>query len=227
MEPGLNLRSSGKEHDWYMCGDLGPVLEKADVALLELHDLVATGPRFEIIHRFRRAGTDCMAGEEVAEIALVGRTSRMILDLSLALRLLFDYLARNRHRPQSAAQIVAGMRTAPFYRQHAANAGSRHRQTRKISHSAIKVYVMPIRLALSKALLAGAIFCDGSAVLRSRPTVGNEVKYCLCGVVEWLHADDLSHESFHRPPARNLTDGNAVCTSAGGPVKAVMRWKCF
>jgi hypothetical protein len=160
---------------------------ETELALLQLHELLQVGPRFRIVHRFREPGTDCAPGEEVAAVYLVCRTGELHLRLSLAVRLLFDYLAQNRRLPQNASQIAAGIRASPFYRQHGRNAGLGAQQARQISRSAIKEYVKRIRKALENTFANAALPMHASRVLVSKETVGNEVHYWLRAQVEWVH----------------------------------------
>lgn len=145
--------------------------------------------RFRILHRFRKAGSICLPGEEITAVYLLHREREVLLPLSLALRLLFDYLGHHRHLPQNAAQIAAGIKASAFYRNHGMNAGLPTR--RKISRSAVKEYVKRIRKALNIALRRRTQPVDASRLLISAKTVGNEVQYRLCAPVEWKHVEDL------------------------------------
>jgi hypothetical protein len=111
------------------------------------------------------------------------------MPLSLALRLLFDYLGNHRHLPQNATQIAAGIRTAAFYRNHGMNAGLPSR--RKISRTAVKVYIKRIRKAIDIVLEKRAPRFEASRLLVSVKTMGNEVQYRLFAPVEWKHVEDL------------------------------------
>jgi hypothetical protein len=174
----------------YMSGDdFRPVAEKADVILLERSDLMRIGPRFLIIHRFRAPGTDCAPGEEIAAVSLIFRGRETPVRLPLALRLLFDYLARYRHMPQSATQIAAGMRAAVFFQEHGANSGVL--SLRKIARSSVKEYVKQIRnFALPRAFRKVHPVWDPKRVLVSEETAGNEILYRLQAMVEWSHPEE-------------------------------------
>jgi len=50
-------------------------------------------------------GSDCLPGEEIVAVSLMYRGREYHLQLSLALRMLFDFLARHSRLPQSARQI--------------------------------------------------------------------------------------------------------------------------
>jgi hypothetical protein len=172
-----------------MYSDLWAVGTRVDLALAELREIEATGPRFRIVHRFRRAGVHCQAGEEVTAIYLLHKESEILLRLPLALRLIVEYLARWRHLPQSASQIAAGMRSWEFGRKHGMNVGIPSR--RKISRSGVKEYVKRIRRALSFALEDASLGISAVRVLQSVTTVGNEIQYKLCAQIEWQHINDL------------------------------------
>lgn len=172
-----------------MSGKLAPVLHGVDLCLTETRRLAARGPHFQIVHRLRVPGTDCVPGEEVAWVLLKYHRQEGALRLPLALLLLFDYLARNRRFSQSAAQVVSGLRGDPFYVRHAANAKTRSKQTRKFSCSSIKEYVKRLRQALKVAFDEAGLKLDPFAVLVSLPTEGNEVRYQMKAIVEWVHVD--------------------------------------
>src|ERR1035441_9704188 len=96
------------------------LLHYIDLLFAEMAELRSSGPHFRIYHRFRKPGTDCAPGEEILAVCLVHRGREYHLRLSLALRILFDYLARHSRFPQSASQIAAGVRADRFSAQHAA-----------------------------------------------------------------------------------------------------------
>jgi len=102
---------------------------------------------------------------------------------------MFDYLARNRWLPQTAWQIVAGMRADPFYTRHGASVRIDGKQTRKFSYSAVKGYVKRIRRALHKAFEEAALSLDPSSVLRSESTDSNGIRYRIKATFEWAHID--------------------------------------
>lgn len=170
-----------------MNGKFAPVFHGVDVCLAESRRLAGRGPHFKIVHRFREAGADCLPGEEVAWILLIYRSHEYVLRLPLSLLLLFDYLARNRRFPQSAAQIVSGLRCDAFYVRHAANAKTGAKRTRKFSHGSIKEYVKRLRRALKAAFREAKLSLDPFAILVSMPTEGNQVCYQLKVSVEWIH----------------------------------------
>ena len=132
-----------------MSDQLRAIGYKAEAALLELADLLQSGPVLRIVHRFWVPGTECLPGEEVWSVAVVCDGRETNVPLSLSQKLLLNHLAETRHVPQSATQIVAGIRQSPFYAQHGMNGGVAAR--RKISRSAIKEYVKRLRLALGAA----------------------------------------------------------------------------
>jgi hypothetical protein len=169
--------------------ELRRVIEKAQFLLLELNHVAQKGPYFQIVHRFGRTGMGCYAGEEVVAVYLIDGSNEIMLPLSLALRLLFDYLGRQRHIPQSASQIAAGIRVDLFYCKHGLNSGRLLR--RNISRTAVKEYIKRIRTALNIALRKTALAIDPDRVLASCETMSNEVHYHLRASVEWVHIDDL------------------------------------
>jgi hypothetical protein len=175
-----------------MFDDLSPIVEKIDLVLLELSVLRESGPHFHILHRFREYGTLCHPGEEITAIFLRHRGKVACLRLPLALRLLFEFLARHRHIPQSAVQIVGGMRNDLFFRRHGANAKTDVKQTRFMSRSAIKEYVKRIRRCLQLAFREVGLTVRPDEVLLSVRTVGNEVLYRLKATADWQHIADIS-----------------------------------
>ena len=179
----------------YMKDSLMPVLDAVDLLLAEGKVLRAAGLSFRVTHRFRMPGTRCMPGEEVAAVSLVHRGREYHLRLSLALRILFDFLARHSRFPQSARQIELGIRADDFYERHAVNATRRKPLTRKIPRSAVRVYVARLRRALSLAFKEAGLRIDASSVLVSRQTVGNELGYQLKANCDWLHIDLTSQNS--------------------------------
>lgn len=171
-----------------MYADLNPILERAQVLLLELAELSETGIVLKIVHRFHAQGTACMPGEEIWGITVRHRNKELPLSLPLALRLLLNYLAETRHVPQSASQIAAGMRRAAFYNRHGANSGIVTR--RKFARSAIKEYIKRLRLALATGFSEVGLSLDPARVLVSRGTVANEVQYQLRATIHWVHVSE-------------------------------------
>lgn len=172
-----------------MNGRFNSVVEEVELLIAERKYLTAAGPHFKILHRFRQSSHGCHPGEEVALVCLVHRSREFPLKLPLALRILFDYLARHHRLPQGAVQIEAGMRADAFCLRHGANAKSASKQTRKISRSAVKEYVKRTRYALGSAFVGAGINLSPLQVLVSEPTEGNEVTYRLKASTEWIHID--------------------------------------
>ncbi len=170
-----------------MRDSLEPVIDGVDLLLAELRLLKSQGPHLRIVHRFREPGMLCAPGEEIVIVFLVYRGQRYALRLSLALRLLVDYLAKHAHFPQSASQIEAGMRADPFYLKHGTNAILHNGLKRRISRSAIKQYVKRLRLALGLAFRDAGLNLNPLHVVVSEPTLMNEVGYRLNATVEWFH----------------------------------------
>jgi hypothetical protein len=123
-------------------------------------------------------------------VELVYRGRLYPLRLSLALRMLIDYLAQHSHFPQSASQIEAGMRTDPFYMNHGTNATFHNGLKRRISRSAIREYIKRLRLAFGLAFAEAGQALDPRQVIVSEPTVTNEIGYHLKATVEWFHAEN-------------------------------------
>jgi hypothetical protein len=174
---------------------LTPILEKVDLLIAEMKHLRAAGPHFLVTHRFRRPGTVCAPGEEIAAVSLIYRGREYPLLLSLALRILFDFLAHHSRLPQSARQIELGVRADDFYKRHAANATGRTTLTRRIPRSAVKVYITRLHRAFSLAFQDASMGVDPSDVLIAKRTVGNEVGYQLKASCTWLHLDLTSQNS--------------------------------
>ena len=133
----------------------------------------------------------CAPGEEIVIVYLVHRSQLYPLRLSLALRMLVDYLARHSHFPQSASQIEAGMRADPFYLKHGSNALIHNGLKRKISRSAVREYIKRLRLALDLAFLEAGLNLDPQQVVVSERTVTNEFGYRLKANIEWFHIDNI------------------------------------
>jgi hypothetical protein len=169
--------------------ELMTIVEEVDVLVAEIRELNSAGVHFRIIHRFHSPGTDCAAGEEVAGVYLVHHGREYALRLSLALRLLFDYLARHSHLPQSATQIEAGIRAELFYREHAANAMETDKLNRSIPRSYIRVYIARLRSTLKGTFRQADLEVNPDRILMSREAVMNEVGYQLVGTFEWVHMD--------------------------------------
>jgi hypothetical protein len=126
-------------------------------------------------------------------IALVHHAREFPLRLSLAQRILFDYLAHSRF-PQSAGQIELGIRASAFYRKHAANV-ARSDLNRTVSRSGIKTYVRRIRQALALAFRESGMRADPSKVLVAEPTVSNHVGYGLRATFDWIHLDACRNDT--------------------------------
>ena len=140
-------------------------------------------------------GSDCLPGEEILAVSLVYRGREYHLRLPLALRILFDYLARHSRVPQSAGQIQLGIRADDFYRRHAANGTGRRAVTRGMTRSAMRVYADRLQEALHMAFREASLRVDPSTVLIELRTVGNEVGYRLKAHCEWVHLDLATRES--------------------------------
>jgi hypothetical protein len=175
--------------------DFETVLEGVDLLIAERKELKAAGPHFFIVHRFRMPGTRCAPGEEILAVVLVYRGREFPLRLSLALRILFDFLAHHSRLPQSARQVELGIRADDFYKRHAANATGRAVLTRHIPRSAVRVYIRRLLRAFALAFQDAGMRIAPGDVLISQKTVGNEVGYQLKASCDWLHVDLTSRNS--------------------------------
>jgi hypothetical protein len=180
---------------WSMSDNLRWLMEEIDFLLAERKELSTRGPSFRIVHRFRMPGSDCLPGEEILVVFLVYRGREYHLRLPLALRILFDYLARHSRVPQSAGQIELGIRADDFYRRHAANGTGRRAVTRNIPRSYVRVYADRLHQALQLAFQEASLRIDPRNVLMELKTVGNEVGYQLRANCDWAHLDLTTHES--------------------------------
>jgi hypothetical protein len=140
-----------------------------------------------------------MTGEEIWMISIKGTVCSVPLRLSLATRILADYLARHRFVSQSAAQIEAGISSNPFYAKHASNVGTGTRQTRAVCRSSLKVYLSRLRKALKIASNEAGLMLDPTSVLVTEQTDSNEVLYRLRARVEWRHVP-FSQDEFAELP---------------------------
>jgi len=165
------------------------VVEEIDFLLAEAAQLIATGPHFRIWHRFRRAGTDCSPGEEVAAVWLMQGGRRYTLSLTTATLIMFDYIARHRALPQTASQIESGLRRMLFYAKHGSRSG--RRRHRRFVRTTVKEYVKRIRRAIAAALKKARVPMKSQTVLASRRTVGNEVGYQLKATITWVHTEEV------------------------------------
>jgi len=179
--------------------ELMTILEEVDVLVAELRELNENGPHFRILHRFHAPSTDCAPGEEVAGVYLVHRDREYFLRLSLSLRLLFDYLARHTHLPQSATQIEAGIRAERFYTEHATAVTAPLKFTRSIPRSFVRVYMERLKSALADVFQKAGLSMDADRVLVSQDTVMNEVGHRLEATFEWVHIDPERPQAPLRP----------------------------
>jgi hypothetical protein len=163
------------------------IVEEVDLLVAEIRELNSEGPNFKILHRFHKPCTDCAPGEEVAGIFLVHHGREYFVRLPLALRLLFDYLARHSHLPQSATQIEAGFRADRFYSHHRGGAVGRDKFNRSIPRSYVRVYIERLRLALNNAFCESGLLIHARTVILSQKTVMNESGYQLKANCEWIH----------------------------------------
>ena len=183
---GFDL-SMNDRHKW--------LKEEIDFLLAEQRELLGRGPSFKIVHRFRMPGSDCLPGEEIFAVFLVYRGHEYHLRLPLALRILFDYLARHSRVPQSAGQIELGIRADDFYRRHAANGTGRRAVTRGMARSFVRQYARRLRQALELAFEEAQLQFDTRSVLLEMKTVGNEIGYQLRANCDWAHVDLATHNS--------------------------------
>lgn len=171
-------------------GKPSAVLEEVDFLLLEGRQLKSARLHFKIEHHGRVQGTEfCKPGEEVAACYLVSRGREFLIPLSLTLRLVFDFLAKNSRLAQCVSQIAAGFRADPFYTRHGANVAPDGSLRRRVARSAVRVYVQRIRRALALTFREANLRVDPNKVLVSQETVTNQVGYRLRGTFQWLHSE--------------------------------------
>jgi hypothetical protein len=168
---------------------MSSVLNKVDLLVAEIVHLRTAGPHCRIVHRFRMPGSGCLPGEEVFAVFLVYRGYEYQLRLTLAQRLLFEFLANHSRLAQSARQIELGIRADDFFRFHAKNANGRTTLTRRIPRSSIKEHIRRLLQALGLAFQEAGIGIDPRGVLIVQDTVGNEVGYKLKATCTWTHID--------------------------------------
>jgi hypothetical protein len=168
---------------------LSPVMEKVDLLLLEFRLLKSGRLHFTILHSFRVPGTGCAPGEVVAAVYLMHRGRKFRVPLSSTLLVLFDFLAKNASLSLSASQIAARFQADDFYSRHGANVAGHGQLRRRITRSAVKVYVTRVRKALVSAFREAGLRIDPRNVLASEETAMNEVHYRLRGTFDRLHSD--------------------------------------
>jgi len=168
---------------------LSSVLNKVDLLVAEITHLRTAGPHFRIVHRFRMPGSSCLPGEECFAVFLVSRAREYQLRLTLAQRLIFEYLAKHSRLAQSARQIELGIRADDFFRFHAKNANGRTTLTRRIPRSSIKEHIRRLHYAIELVFQETGLCIDPRKVLIVQDTVGNEVGYKLRATCSWNHID--------------------------------------
>lgn len=161
------------------------------VALLlaELREPCANGFHCRILHKYRRPGTDCAAGEDIAGASSLFGVREDAMPMSGGLLVMFDYMARHSHLPQTAAQIVRGLASNPFYLKLGSNAPVAGVRIPKVSLSEVRVYVQRIRQAIERVSKKAGRELEGRAVLVSERTESNRIAYRLKGTFEWVHID--------------------------------------
>jgi len=169
---------------------LSPVLKKVDLLIAEIRHLRSAGPHFRILYRFRMPGSSGrLPGQEIFAVFLVYRGREYQLRLTLAQRIVFDYLANHCRLAQSARQIELGIRADDFYKFHAKNANGRTVLTRRIPRSSIKEHIRRLLQAIEVVFQEAGIGIDPRNVLLVQETVGNEVLYKLKATCSWTHID--------------------------------------
>src|ERR1035437_6230643 len=189
LEPILSFGSNAWGRAMPAKNSLSPILNKVDLLIAEISHLRSAGPHFRIVHRFRMPGSDCLPGEEAAAVFLQNRGHEYQLRLSLAQRLLFDFLARHSRLAQSARQIELGIRADAFCQHHAKNANGRTVLIRRIPRSAVRVHIQRIHRALSLVFQEAGVGIDPLKVLIAQDTAGNETLYRLKATCGWTHID--------------------------------------
>ena len=174
---------------------LKPILNIVDLLVAEIRCLRSAGPHFRILCRFRMpGGIGRLPGQEVYAVFLVYRGREYQLRLTLAQRIVFDYLANHRRLAQGARQIELGIRADPFYKFHAKNANGRSVLTRRIPRSSIKVHITRLLRALDLAFREAGLGIDPRNVLVTQDTVGNEVGYKLKATCSWTHFELIASD---------------------------------
>ncbi len=159
---------------------LSPVLAKVELLIAEIIHLRSAGPHFRILLRCRMPGSiGRLPGQEVFAVFLGYRGREYQLQLTLAQRIVFDYLANHCRLAQSARQIELGIRADDFYKFHAMNANGRTVLTRRIPRSSIKEHVRRLHQALGMVFREAGLGIDPRSVLIVHHTVGNEVGFKL------------------------------------------------
>ncbi len=162
------------------------VLRAVDSALYRQSELCRHGPLLLITHRLWVPGAACMPGEEVFSIDLDIHGTEMHLPFSRQLRLMVDYLARQRYG-QSASQLAAGMNSDPFCRYHAANARGKVDLRCSASRTATKQQVFRIRKLMGRVFIERRITLSPDRILASEPSDTNEMHYRLVVRPVWRH----------------------------------------
>jgi hypothetical protein len=166
------------------------IVREIDLLLAEVREQVETGQCFRILHRFREPGTWCAPGEEIVAVHLIYRGREFLVHLGSTLLVMFDYLAHHSRLPQTAIQIVLGIKADPFYRKHGFNASIHSRLPKKINRSEVRVYIERIRAALKTAFSEAGMLIDPCCVLVSEEETGsNRVAYRIKGNFDWVHLD--------------------------------------
>lgn len=170
--------------------DSWTILKAVDLLIAEISRLRSAGPHFRIVYRFRMPGSiGRLPGLEVYAVFLVDRGREYQLRLTLAQRIVFDYLANHCRVAQSASQVELGIRADDFYKFHAKNANGRTVLARKIPRSSIKVHISRLHQALGIAFREAGMLIDPRSVLIIQDTVGNEVGYRLRATCSQTYID--------------------------------------
>lgn len=169
---------------------LSSFIRKVDLLVAEIAQLRASGPHFSILYRFRMPGSfDRLPGQEAYAVFVAYRGREYQLRLTLAQRIVFDYLANHRRLAQSARQIELGIRSDPFYKFHGKNANGHTVLMRRIPRSSIKEHIRRLHQAIKVVFQEAEIGIDPRSVLLVQDTVGNEVLYRLKATCSWTHID--------------------------------------
>lgn len=172
-----------------------PFIRKVDLLVAEIRHLRSAGPHFYILCRFRMPGSiERLPGQEVYAVFLMYRGREYQLRLTLAQRIVFDFLANHRRLAQSARQIELGIRADPFYKFHGKNANGHTVLTRRIPRSSIKEHIRRLHQAIQVVFQEAGIGIDPRNVLLAQETVGNEVLYKLKATCSWAHIDLTGHD---------------------------------
>lgn len=184
-------KSNEEARDLCMNDRFVGLIQEVEFLLAESERFAASGPHFTIVRRCK-SKHKCLP-DEILAICYVYRSREIHVPLPSKLALLFDYLARHRHLPQTASRIEMGIKADGYTRRHGPN-GNGSQKTMRIARASIKQYVHRIREAIGRAFLEAGVSIAPQDVLVSEPTTGREVTYRLRANVRWIHIAARDHK---------------------------------